>query len=96
MVRVESVSREVDQRFLRAAIERHYHLTLSERARELLADWDQTLRRFKKVHPHPRLEEPTAVEQDDLCLEAKLLGDLLAADEAVSVEADADVMSAGV
>jgi glutamate synthase (ferredoxin) len=96
MVRVESVSREVDQRFLRAVLERHYHLTLSERARELLADWDVTLRRFKKIHPHPRMEDAGAVEQDDLCLEAKLLESLLAADEAVSVEADADVMSAGV
>jgi glutamate synthase (ferredoxin) len=96
MVRVEAVSRDVDQRFLKAALERHYHLTLSEAARDLLADWDGALGRFRKVHPHPRMEDATAVEQDDLCLEAKLLESLLAADEAVSVEADAEALEAGV
>jgi glutamate synthase domain-containing protein 3 len=96
MVRVESVERDVDKRFLRSVLERHYRLTLSERARELLADWDKTLARFRKVLPHPRIEDAGAVEQDDASLEARLLDDLLAADEAVSVESDADVMSAGV
>ena len=94
MVRIEPVARDVDQRFLKAAVERHYRLTLSETARELLADWDAALTHFHKVHPHPRMEEATAVEQDDGSLESRLLDDLLAVDEVFPVEAD--VLSATV
>jgi glutamate synthase domain-containing protein 3 len=96
MVRIEPVERDVDQRFLRATVERHYRLTLSETAHALLADWDAALLRFKKVHPHPRMEDATAVEQDDASLESRLLDELLAADEATSVEADDGVLSATV
>ena len=72
MVRIEAVERIVDRKFLLAVLDRHYRLTLSERARELLTDWERTLRRFKKVHPHPRMEDAGAVEQDDASLECAM------------------------
>ncbi len=40
-----------DRRILRLLIERHVHYTNSAKARRLLEDWEQTLRRFVRVMP---------------------------------------------
>ena len=43
--------RQSDEYILKALIERHFRHTGSERAKALLADWDQARTRFIKVHP---------------------------------------------
>ena len=43
--------RQSDEHILKALIERHFRHTGSERAKALLADWDQARSRFIKVHP---------------------------------------------
>jgi glutamate synthase (ferredoxin) len=93
MVRIEAVERDVDRKFLLAVLDRHYRLTLSERSRELLTDWERTLRRMKKIHPHPRMEDAGAVEQDPLGLEASWLKVLQSADEPVCVETDSGIVA---
>jgi glutamate synthase (NADPH/NADH) large chain len=42
---------ELDREFLAEQVRRHYAETESERARELLADWDTAVERFGKVMP---------------------------------------------
>ncbi|HVJ79604.1 MAG TPA: glutamate synthase large subunit [Planctomycetia bacterium] len=93
MVSIETVDHDVDRQLLRAAVERHYKLTLSERAAELLSDWDSALARFSKVMPHPAMEDATAKEQDADSLEARHLRALLDADLVPAAEATAAVES---
>ncbi len=78
MVEVDAVDDE-DARVLRVLIERHLALTDSRIARRLLADWEASLARFKRVMPRPD-------EADDAAADAHrtVLADAL---EAIRVEA---------
>jgi glutamate synthase (NADPH) large chain len=56
-----------DEAFLLERVQRHYEQTGSERARELLADWDAAMARFRKVMPKDFkrvLAAQTAAERD--------------------------------
>jgi len=50
MVHLESLD-ERDRRMVRRLVENHYHYTDSERAREVLDDWDDAVDAFVKVMP---------------------------------------------
>ena len=43
--------RVLDEQLLKALVEKHFRYTGSERAKELLADWNNARRRFVKVFP---------------------------------------------
>jgi glutamate synthase domain-containing protein 3 len=93
MVSIEAVDHEVDRQLLRAIIGRHVKLTQSERARDLLVDWDKNLARFRKVLPHPSMEENTAKEQDADTLEGRYLLQLQLAESPVLHEQPVGVMA---
>jgi glutamate synthase domain-containing protein 3 len=86
MVSIEAVDHEVDRQLLRAIVGRHAKVTRSEHAAELLADWEKNLARFKKVLPHPSMEETTAKEQDADTLEGRYLLQLQLAESPVLQE----------
>jgi glutamate synthase (ferredoxin) len=78
MVAIESVSAGIDGDLLRALVERHAELTGSARARSLLTDWTKALPSFRRVAPHPDIEDSTAEVRDDRAAEFALLGALRA------------------
>ena len=51
MVHTEAVADDRDRELLRRMVENHYRYTGSERARELLADWESAVANFVKVVP---------------------------------------------
>jgi glutamate synthase (ferredoxin) len=65
MVHTEPVYQgSMDEHLLRAMIERHRERTGSPRAAAILQNWAADLARFRRVVPHPAVEEKTAREQD--------------------------------
>jgi glutamate synthase domain-containing protein 3 len=80
MVRVGEVAGSIDERLLNAILARHHKLTGSKLAAELREDWPTHIGRFKKVHPHPSMEEDTAKDPDAESLEAMHLRQLEEAD----------------
>ncbi|MEX2542634.1 MAG: glutamate synthase large subunit [Trueperaceae bacterium] len=78
MVGIEAVEHSVDSSLLRALVERHADVTGSARARGLLADWPTALQAFRRVAPHPELEDATADLPADRASEAVVLAALQA------------------
>ncbi len=64
MVSLERIVGGLDEELLRTMIARHAELTGSHRAKEILADWQNSLVAFWRVAPHPGVEDETAQEQD--------------------------------
>ena len=76
MVSIERVTAgddSIDEELIKAMLERHYTLTDSVRAKEILDDWKTTLGYFWKVAPHPSVEDKTAREIDIHSYEVKAL-----------------------
>jgi glutamate synthase (ferredoxin) len=76
MVGLEAVDHDIDSKLLRALVERHGELTGSARARSLLADWPAALSAFRRIAPHPDVEDATAVLAADRASEANVLASL--------------------
>jgi glutamate synthase domain-containing protein 2/glutamate synthase domain-containing protein 1/glutamate synthase domain-containing protein 3 len=53
MVHLESVETERDRRMVKRMVENHHRYTDSERAAEILANWDDYVSKFTKVMPDP-------------------------------------------
>ena len=73
MVRLEAISHDVDEALLKALIARHAEVTGSRYAGKLLRGWNETLRHFRKVAPHPGVEDAGAEEQDERAIELAAL-----------------------
>jgi glutamate synthase domain-containing protein 2/glutamate synthase domain-containing protein 1/glutamate synthase domain-containing protein 3 len=71
--RVTAGDDSIDEELIKAMLERHYKLTDSVRAKEILDDWNNTLGYFWKVAPHPGVEDKTAKEIDIHNYEVKAL-----------------------
>ncbi len=78
MVLLTPVTEGVDEELLRALLERHAERTGSPRAASLLEDWERARGLFRKVAPHPSVEDATAEEQDEVAFEHLLLEELRA------------------
>lgn len=68
MVELESVVAKADIEGLRMMIENHYKYTGSEKARQVLDNWDETLERFVKIMPTDykrALAQLESVEEDE-------------------------------
>src|SRR5262249_25003025 len=71
MVGLEPVAQEIDVQLLRSMIERLRELTGSQRAAEILEQWEEFRPLFHKVVPHP--SEAKAQPQNEAALEAEAL-----------------------
>ncbi|MEZ4608612.1 MAG: glutamate synthase large subunit, partial [Deinococcales bacterium] len=72
--RLDNLSEDsIDERLLRVMLERHLEMTQSQRAKEILNDWANQLKKFCKIVPHPGVEDATAKEQDEKVLEHNAL-----------------------
>jgi glutamate synthase (ferredoxin) len=78
MVRVLALSGSVEERLLKALLERHLTLTGSPLAQALLGSWPEARTRFVRVEPHPSLEDATAREQQASQLEETMLAQVQA------------------
>jgi glutamate synthase domain-containing protein 3 len=70
MVELEELSTE-DATFVAQLLEEHVHYTGSERAKQLLADWEQTLSKFVKVVPVEYRRVLEAMAQTDQQISAR-------------------------
>jgi glutamate synthase (NADPH/NADH) large chain/glutamate synthase (ferredoxin) len=61
LIGIERLNGGEDEAELKRLIERHYELTNSARARQILADWQAYVPRFWKVVPHPPVVQPNVV-----------------------------------
>ncbi len=73
MVGLERASSDIDEELLQTMIQRHYKLTGSLRAKQVLDNWESMKAKFWKVAPHPSMEDATAQEQDTKLLEVEAL-----------------------
>jgi glutamate synthase domain-containing protein 3 len=73
MATVDHELEDTDRALLRILVERHHETTDSARAAALLDDWGSALGRFRKVAPHPSLEEPSEHDQETTTLKLEAL-----------------------
>jgi glutamate synthase domain-containing protein 3 len=75
MVQLARLSGGLDESLLKAMVERHYELTESIRAGEILDDWTRRRDHFWRVVPQPGSEDTTAkpeISYEAVALEAIL------------------------
>ncbi|MEX2535772.1 MAG: glutamate synthase large subunit [Trueperaceae bacterium] len=65
MVGIEPIEHNVDEELLRTLVEHQARLTGSSRARGLLEGWQEALASFRRVAPHPEVEDATALVRHD-------------------------------
>lgn len=66
IVKVQRVTTKEGEAQLKAMIERHYQLTGSERADEILSNWDEEMKKFWQVYPPSEAETPMVKDMDIL------------------------------